>query len=130
MTSHIELFRAGEAAINSGDIERLISLCTADARLHPRRAPITGEFHGPDGFRAFWRDTEETFDKFEAHYDNVEELDDGRVFATGTFVTRGRGSAAETEVRSAVVVTFRAGEISSMHDYGDDLAAAHAAIGR
>jgi ketosteroid isomerase-like protein len=128
VSRHLELFREGVAALNSGDIERMISLSTDDVRLHPRRAPMTGEFHGAEGLRAFWRDTQETFDKFEAHYDHVEELEDGRVFATGTFVTRGRGSAAETRAQTAVIATFRDDKISVMHDYGDDLAEARAAL--
>jgi len=130
VSNHVKVFLEGVRALNDGDIERLIALSTEDGRLHPRRTPITGEFHGADGLRAFWRDTQETFDKFEVHYDHVEELEDGRVFATGAFVTRGRGSSAETRAGTAVVVTFRDGKVSSMYDYGDDLAAAHAAIGR
>ena len=106
-----------------------MSLATDDIVFSPLRAGITGAFIGHDGLRAFWRDTQETFDRFEVDLDTFEELPDGRVLATGTFVTRGRGSTAETEGHSAAVFTFRDGKVSAMHDYGDAAEARRAVSG-
>ena len=117
--SNADLARSALAAMNAGDVERMVSLATDDIVFSPLRAGIMGAFIGHDGLRAFWRDTQETFDRFEVDLDTFEELPDGRVLATGTFVTRGRGSSVETEGHSAAVFSFRDGKISAMHDYGD-----------
>ena len=115
-----DIVREAASAMQARDVERVAALCTPDIEFSPLRAGITGAFIGEEGIAAFWKDTQETFDKFEINYDTYEQLEDGRVLATGTFVTRGRGSTVETEVHSAAVFWFREGKISRMYDYGDE----------
>ena len=126
--SHVDIVRAAVVAMQAGDVERVASLSTPDIEFSPLRAAITGAFVGAEGLAEFWADTQETFDKFAIDYDTYEELEDGRVLASGTFVTRGRGSTVETEVHSAAVFSFREGKISAMYDYGD-LATARESLG-
>lgn len=127
--SNLDTVREAVRAMEVRDLERVASLSTPDFVFRPRRAEITGAFIGPEGLAAFWRDTGEAFDKFEIGYDTFEEFDDGRVLATGIFVTRGRGSTAETEVHSAAVFSFREGKISEFYDYGDEASARRALSG-
>jgi ketosteroid isomerase-like protein len=127
--SHVDTVREAVAAMQAGDVERVASLSTPDLEFSPLRAGITGAFRGYEGLAAFWKDTQETFDKFEIGYDTFEELPDGRVLATGTFVTRGRGSTVETEVHSAAVFSLRMGKICAMYDYGDETLAREAVGG-
>ena len=128
MSSHVEIVREGVAAMQARDLDRVAALCTPDFEFRPLRAAITGAFVGRDGLAEFWRDTEEAFDKFEIDYDTYEELGDGRVLASGVFVTRGRGSTVETEVHSAAAFAFEGDKIASMYDYGD-LATARRELG-
>ena len=127
--SNADIAREAVNALQAGDLERLAALTTPDSEFSPLRAGITGAFYGPEGIAAFLQDTQETFDKFEIKYDTYEELDDGRVLAAGTFITRGRGSTAETEVHSAAVFEFRDGKISRVFDHGDEAAARRAISG-
>jgi ketosteroid isomerase-like protein len=124
-----DIVRDAVSAMQTRDVERVAALCTPDIEFSPLRAGITGAFIGAEGIAAFWKDTQETFDKFEINYDTYEQLEDGRVLATGTFVTRGRGSTVETEVHSAAVFSFREGKISRMYDYGDERLAREAVGG-
>ena len=126
--SNADIAREAVAALQAGDLERLATICTPDAEFSPLRAGITGAFYGREGLAAFLQDTQETFDRFEIKYDKYEELEDGRVLASGTFITRGRGSTVETEVHSAAVFEFSEGKISRVFDHGD-LAAARRAVG-
>lgn len=107
MRSKLDIWHEAVRALNAGDVEAAAALCTDDCEFFPLRASITGPFIGPDGFRAFWRDTQETFDVFQVSYPDEQQLDDGRVLAIGDFTTRGRGSEVETQAITAILISFR-----------------------
>src|SRR4051794_10114306 len=80
---------------------------------------MTGEYHGYRGLEKFLADNAETFELFEAGYDDIRELPDGRVFAAGNLRVRGVGSKLEQIVSLAGIATFRDGLWASWYDYGD-----------
>jgi ketosteroid isomerase-like protein len=125
--SNVELFRLGTEATIRGDEAALLELVDEQFELEPRRAATEGTFHGHDGVRAFLNDTREAFERFELAYDDVRDLGDGRVLALGSVHIRGRGSGVETEVPSAVIVSFRDGRMTRFKDYGEHQAALAAA---
>ena len=96
--------------------------------FHPIRAPVTGDYYGHRGIEKFLEDNAETFEVFEASYDDIRALDDGRLFAAGKVRIRGRGSHVDTVVDTAGYASFRDGLVCEWHDYGDR-AAALAALG-
>ena len=123
-----ELFLAAVELINRGDTAGIEQVVHPEMVFHPIRAPVTGDFYGYKGIEKFLQDNAETFDVFEATYDEFRMLDDGRLFAAGKARIRGRGSHVDTEVDTAGYATFRDGRVSGWHDYGDR-AAAKAALG-
>ena len=101
----------------AGDEPALLELVDDDVEVIPLRSATEGAFRGRDGVRAFLADNRESFDRFEAHYEEIRELEDGRVLAIGTVLVRGKESGIETEVPSAVIATFRDGLLLRFRDY-------------
>jgi limonene-1,2-epoxide hydrolase len=69
-----------------------------------------------EGVEAFIADTEETFEKFEQHY-QVLELGE-RVLVLGKLHLRARGSGIETDIPVGGVLEFRDGKIVRWEDFG------------
>jgi ketosteroid isomerase-like protein len=126
-TDNIELFNRGVRAWTEGDEEASRELAAEDVEFYALRSATEGTYWGHEGISAFFADNRESFDRFEPHYEDVRDLGDGRVLAIGSIRIRGRGSGVETDVPSAVIVTFRDGRITRLHDYGDRHAAREAA---
>jgi ketosteroid isomerase-like protein len=124
---NLELFHRGVRAWTEGDEETTKELTAEDVEFYALRSATEGTYHGHEGISEFFADNRESFDRFEPHYDDVRDLGDGRVVAVGSIRIRGRGSGVETDVPSAVIVTFRDGRITHLHDYGDRAAALAAA---
>ena len=122
-----EQFLVAVDALNNADVAEMQKLITPDFLFHPIRAPITGDYVGIEGLEQFLRDNAETFDRFNAEYDDLREMDDGRLFASGKVRIRGRGSQVDTFVTSAGMASFRDGLLAGWHDYGDREAALAAA---
>jgi hypothetical protein len=95
--------------------------------FHPIRAEVTGDYVGHAGLEEFLTDNAETFDRFHIEYDEIRELEDGRILAVGTVAIRGRGSQVVTKVASAGIGTFRDGLPASWYDYGERTTALAAA---
>jgi hypothetical protein len=124
---NVELFRRAVEALNDDDLNTALEISHEEGSFEPLRAATEGAFHGHDGLRMFYEDTRASFDVFQAHYDEVRALPDGRVLAIGTIRVRGRGSGAETEVPSACLFSFRDGLMWHFKDYGDKAQALEAA---
>lgn len=125
--SNVELFRLGADATTRGDEAALLELVDEQFELEPRRSATEGTFHGHDGVRVFLKDTRDSFERFELTYDDVRDLGDDRVLALGSIHIRGRGSGVDTEVPTAVIVSFRDGRMTHFKDYGDHEAGLQAA---
>jgi len=126
-TDNVELFHRGVRAWSEFDEETALELTTEDVELFALRSATEGPYLGHDGIRAFFADNRESFDLFEPHYDDVRDLGDGQVLGLGSIRIRGKGSGVETDVPSAVIVTFRDGRLAKLRDYGDRDAALEAA---
>jgi ketosteroid isomerase-like protein len=114
-----ELFRRCAQAVTSDDEASLLELTDADIEVVALRSGTEGAFRGHDGVRAFLADNRESFDRYEARYEEVKDLGDGRVLALGTIHIRGRESGIETEVPTAVIATFREGLLVHFMDYAE-----------
>src|SRR3954462_4987228 len=104
-------------------MSRLREVVHPEMVFHPIRAPIAGDYYGHTGIEKFLQDNAETFDVFEARFDEMRMLDDGRLFACGKTRVRGRGGHVDTEVVTAGYARFRDGQVCEWHDYGDRAAA-------
>ena len=92
------------------------SVLHPDVEWLPRRAGTEGAYRGIAGIEKFLADTEQVFEKFEAHY---ELLDLGeRIVAWGKIHVRARGSGIEVDVPMGGVFEFRDGKIVRWEDFG------------
>jgi ketosteroid isomerase-like protein len=123
-----ELLLAAVDGASRGDTSRIAELAHPDMVFHPMRAAMTGDYYGPAGMVKFMADNAETFDHFEFHFDEIEQIDENLLYAAGTARVRGKGSQVDTTVITAGIVTFKDGLVIGWHDYGDR-AAARAAAG-
>ncbi len=87
-----------------------------DVEFLPRRSATEGPYRGIDGVERFIADADETFEKFEQHY---EVLDLGeRLLVWGTLHVRARGSGIETDIATGAILEFRDGRIVRWEDFG------------
>ena len=124
---NVETFRAGEDAINRGDLEAALALVDPEVVFEPLRAPVSGAYYGPDGIRKFFADTADSFDRFRVEHRDIRDLGDDRVLAIGTMHARVRQGGVETEATSAGIATYRGGRLVRWKDYGDRAEALKAA---
>jgi ketosteroid isomerase-like protein len=114
----VDAFWRGVDAYNRGDGDAWVELFHLDAEFIPLRAPIQGTYRGHDELREFLSDNVESFDLFQVAYEDVRDLGD-RIVAIGTLRIRGKGSGAEIEVPSAVLLTYRDAKVVRFEDFGN-----------
>lgn len=123
-----ELVAAAFAALNDGDVERLLDLSTADVVALPARSGVEGAYTGHAGLLRFLADNRESFELFRVRFDELHEVGEV-IVAIGTVTVRGRGGGVETEVPMAGIFGFREGRISRWEDFRErDAAFAAAAV--
>ena len=115
---NVDSFRHFMEVFERGDFDAWVEAFHPDVNFIPQRAPIQGTFRGHDGVRAFLADNKESFDLFRLEYDYVRAVGD-RVVAIGKLRVRGKGSGAEVEVPTAIVLTFREGKVVRLEDFSD-----------
>jgi ketosteroid isomerase-like protein len=116
---NVELFRRCAQAVTDDDEASLLELTDYELEVVALRSGTEGAFHGHEGVRAFLADNRESFERYEARYEEVKDLGDGRVLALGTIHIRGRESGIDTEVPTAVIATFRDGLLVQFVDYSE-----------
>lgn len=126
----VELVRRALAALNAGDMERLIALCDRDFELDMSdRVFNPSTYRGHDGIRQFHSEVLEVWD----HYTWEPE----QVFCHGGLVVallcssgEGRGSGLEVERQTAMIWTVRGNKATSLRFYRDQDRALAAAASR
>ncbi|HEX3292615.1 MAG TPA: nuclear transport factor 2 family protein [Solirubrobacterales bacterium] len=71
MSANTELFRRSADTFTRGDDDAVVEFADESIEFEPLRAATEGAFKGHEGFRAFLRDTRESFDRFELEYSDV-----------------------------------------------------------
>jgi ketosteroid isomerase-like protein len=114
----VELVRRALEEWNRGERSeaRVRAFWHPDVEFLPRRSATEGPYRGIEGVERFIADTEETFERFEQHYEVVDLGE--RVLVSGQIHVRARGSGIETDVPAACVLEFRDGKIVRWEDFG------------
>ena len=115
---NVEIVRRLNDGLNRGEMNEmeLRVFFHPDVEFVPQRSATEGAYRGIAGIERFRADTDETFEKFEPHY---EFLDLGeRVVAWGTIHVRARQSGIDTDVTVGGVFEFRDGKIVRWEDFG------------
>jgi hypothetical protein len=108
---HVDLLRRINDRMNRGEMNQMDvrSYFHPDVEFLALRSATEGAYHGISGIERFVADTDETFEKFEPHY---EFLDLGeQVLTWGTIHVRARQSGIDTDIPVGAVVEFRDGKI-------------------
>lgn len=116
MSQNLDAFREAVEVVSRDDWEAWIPMTDPEVEMFAQRSPVQGAYVGHEGIARFAADTRETFDVFQPNYTEMRENGD-QVLAIGTIRVRGRGSQLETEIPSAVVVTYRDGLVIRFRDY-------------
>ena len=104
--THRELLELGRDAYNSRDADQWVAIWTPDCEWHPfLTARVEGDpgYHGHNGMRAWFEDTDEMFSEMHVELDQFREVK-GRLLVFGQMSAVGRGSG--TEVNSEVAWVF------------------------
>ncbi|MBN1529495.1 MAG: nuclear transport factor 2 family protein [Thermoleophilaceae bacterium] len=117
-SENLTVFLRAVDALNRHDVEAVLADVTDDVVLIPLRSRLLGAFRGHEGVRAFFADTEESFEVFEARYDEIREFGDF-IVAIGRTRIRAKGSGVETSVTTAGVTQMRDGRIARWEDHGE-----------
>lgn len=127
MDDPVEIFEEAVAALNAVDRARLHELLDPDIYFFPMRSAVAGAFIGYSGMDDFLEDNASKYAYFQAEFDKLERLPDGRLLSIGKIRVKGLGGELETCVNTAGIATFRDGRMLSWHDYGSEEAARAAA---
>ena len=100
-------------ALNRHDSDALLALSHPDYELQSRLAAVeSGSYRGPQGFQSYFRDLDEGFADAQWELREVIEATPGHeVVLVLRFAARGRESGVPVDLLTAMVWTFRDGEI-------------------
>ena len=122
---NVDLFRRGnealERSLEQGDLDDALvaEFVHPDVVFEPLRSPVEGTYRGLEGYRRFWTDTAESFDRFRFSHSEIRDLGENRVLAIGTLHIRARAGGIETDVPTAGIASFREGRLIHWKDFGD-----------
>ena len=115
---NVELVRRGyEHFAQTGEPDT--SIYSPDIEWHSAAEdPYAEPFRGVEGVRRLIQEVRESLDDFRT--EPFEYLDGGNCVVAGLVHRgRGKGSAAEVEMREWNVFRFQGGKVVSVHEYGD-----------
>jgi ketosteroid isomerase-like protein len=118
-TPNVRVVMAAYEAFDRRDIEAGAALATPDFEWRPYLESLRGEsFRGPDGVRAFMRELDTHFERFEIERLRYAEAGE-RVVVFCRSSGRGRGSGVELEIESIHVWELREGKVTRLVTYLD-----------
>jgi ketosteroid isomerase-like protein len=112
---------------NAGDTEGVVELYTEDTAMYAGAEwPDQAVYRGHDGvrqnieqWRSVWESSSIELEKLECH--------DGRIVASGAWITRGRASGVSGSMPFVILLTIRDGKIASLEWFTDHNVAVAAA---
>jgi ketosteroid isomerase-like protein len=119
MAARLDTVTRAHQALNQGDVDALIALCTPDFRLDMSdRVLNPAVYEGHDGIRSFYSEVTEVWESFTWEPVELEEVDNlilVQVYSKG----RGSHSGLELDRRSAMVWGFAGDELTSLTFFRD-----------
>ena len=112
----VELVRRWFDGLRRGDVSP--DLCNADIEIRNwRESPNPGPYHGHDGVRRWWQDTQDAFEDVRFELVDVLDLGEGRVLTTQRIVGRFRLTGIDLDHHWGSIVSVREGKIASAVGY-------------
>jgi ketosteroid isomerase-like protein len=104
---------------NSGKHDVDADLVDSEVELHTPLSPAAASYQGHDGIRERVAEVEGRFEELRFEVNELRELDDGRVLATGVAHVRGHGSDIELDQPLEWLLTFRDGRLLRYEAFTD-----------
>ena len=108
---NIDVIRRSIDAFNSGDVQEMLAIADPELEWRPAFGAATDgatAYHGHDGFREYWRGTQEIWDHF--HFEPEQFVDDGNsIVVIGRGSGRAKGSGIEIDQPFAMLWKVRQG---------------------
>ena len=120
-SEHVEVVQRAANAMQRGDVDALMEVCTDDVLFLPGRSALQGGYVGAAGFRKWFADNAETFEVFTSTWTEIVEAGE-QVVIIGQVTIRPRGGP-EASIPAAFVFTFENGNIARAEDLRDRSAA-------
>lgn len=115
----IESFWRGMKAYNEGDLDGLLESFDEEVEFFPLRSAIEGPYHGHEGVRKWWADTAESWETFRVEAENVHNLDDGRIVASGVIYAKGKGGGVPLDIPTSWLTEMRDGRATKVKFFFD-----------
>ena len=123
---NVELVRRWAEALSRGELP--LELSDPEIRLdNISEFPITGPYHGHEGFRRWWQDVAEAFDEVRFEIEELIDVDDERVLSVQRVVGRFRHTGIPIDNRWASLYWVREGKIARAVGYASQKRALQAA---
>ena len=94
---NLEIVRRAVNALNEGDVDGYLALCSADIELASPVASIEGANKGADGIREFFSGVREAMNIFRVDVEKLRALDNDRVLAFVQVSIESKGGIALTQ---------------------------------
>jgi ketosteroid isomerase-like protein len=108
---------------NEGDREALLEVLGPETELHSRLGSLRGApYRGVEGFREWFTDIDEQFSSFRVSMEEIREIGEDLVFASGQIDFRGRSSDLPWRQETGWVIHIHDGRLLRMEifDHRDD----------
>jgi ketosteroid isomerase-like protein len=130
MAARLEIVRRAHRALNDGDLDDLVSICSPDFTLDMSdRVLNPAVYEGHEGIRRFYSEVTEVWESFTWEPVDIAELDDlilVRIHSVG----KGSHSGLELDRQSAMLWRFAGEQLSSLRFFRDPDEAERAAHGQ
>jgi ketosteroid isomerase-like protein len=103
----METFHRGVKAYNDGDLDGVLDGCDEEIDFLPLRSAIEGPYRGHAGIRKWWADTAVNWQTFEVEADEIRDLGDGRIAASGVIHAQGKGGGVPLDIPTSFLTEMR-----------------------
>ena len=116
---NVEIFGRSVQAFNDRDLETLEALTSEDFEFVPYLASLieTATYRGHAGLHRYLADADAAWERIEARIDEVREIADGVIYASGELYGKGRASGLEVHVPLWWLSEIGDGRLVSLRSY-------------
>jgi ketosteroid isomerase-like protein len=116
---NVEVLKQAWEAFNRRDLETLKELTSPDYEFGPYLGTLieTTTYWGHDGLDKYFADADTAWEEINVRFDDVRDVGDGLVFASGELYGRGRASSLEVRAPLGCVAEVRGGKLARLKSY-------------
>ncbi|MEK6272992.1 MAG: nuclear transport factor 2 family protein [Actinomycetota bacterium] len=124
---NVEIVRGAYEAVNRGDIDGVLDLCSPDVEWQDLAGIDTSAGTGKDAVRAYFETVMEPWEEVRREAEEIIDLGGDRVLVLFHMTGRGKGNGIEVDARAGDLLTIREGRLVRWVGYPDRAKALEAA---